>query len=123
MENMKYPKSKLLEILKENRGKHRQIFEEACEGFKKRAVELLEEKLTLARKGDRVIMQFSLQQPVDQTKEYDRAIKMLELCIPAEIELDESDFANYVMDDWAWKQQFLTSNSSYSGTAAAMLAR
>jgi hypothetical protein len=120
---MKYRKEQLLTILKENRTKHRQIFEEACEGFKKEAIRLLGEKLALAQNGKRVIMQFALQQPVDQTREYDRAIKMLELCVGEEVELGEHDFQQYVMDDWSWKGQFLASNSTYSGTARAMLAQ
>src|SRR5262249_5206495 len=123
METMKFDKSKLLEILKENRTAHRKIFEEACEGFKAKAISLLEEKLAMAKNGSRLAVYVSLPQPVDQTKEYDRAIRMLELTTEDIVSLDESDFAQYVMDDWAWKQQFLTSNSSYSGTAAAMLAK
>ncbi len=34
----------------------------------------------------------SLVQPVDQTKEYDRAIKMLEMCVDETIELSGAEF-------------------------------
>lgn len=123
MEKMKFDKTKLLEVLRENRASHRKIFLEACEGYLKKAIELLEAKLASARKGERISMQFSLQQPIDQTKEYDRAIRMLEMSTDAVVELEEHDFQQYVMDDWAWKDQFLTSNSAYSGTASALLAQ
>lgn len=123
MEIMKFEKVKLLEILKENRAKHRQIFEEACDGYKKKAIALLEEKLASAKAGERIVMQFALQQPVDQTREYDRAIRMLELSTDQVVPLDENDFSCYVMDEWAWRAQFLSSNSAYSGMAASMLAR
>jgi hypothetical protein len=123
MEKMKFDKEKLLVTLRENRASHRKIFLEACEGYLKKAIELLEQKLASARKGERISMHFSLQQPVDQTKEYDRAIRMLEMSTDTIVELEEHDFQQYVMDDWAWKGQFLASNSAYSTTAASMSAQ
>ena len=126
MEKMKFQKDKLLEVLRTNRTNrtnHRKIFLEACEGYLKKAIELLEQKLASARKGERISMHFSLQQPVDQTKEYDRAIRMLEMSSDTTVELEEHDFQQYVMDDWAWKQQFLASNSAYSGTAMMALSQ
>jgi hypothetical protein len=121
MEKMKFDKQKLLEVLRANRESHRKIFLEACTGYLKKAIELLEQKLASAKRGERITMHFSLQQPIDQTKEYDRAIRMLEMSTNAIVELEEHDFQQYVMDDWAWKGQFLTSNSAYSGTALLAL--
>lgn len=123
MESIKVDKVKLIAVLKENRQKHRQIFEEACDGYKKKAITLLEEKLSIARSGAKVKMMFQLLEPVDQTKDYDRAIGMLEMDLANEVELSEMDYRQYVMDDWNWKQSFLTSNSAYSQTATTLLAQ
>ena len=122
MNIVKIKKADLLKVLKENRAAHRKIFEEALVGYKKKVIELLDKKLQEARTGIRVRMVFNLIEPQDQTKDYDRAIRMLEMSIEKVIELSEQDFKAYVMDDWSWKFQFLSSNSAYSSTATAMLA-
>ncbi len=59
--------------------------------------------------------------PIDQTKEYDRAVRMLELAVDENIELTEQQFANYVMDEWQWSQHFMAMNSLYSLRAASKL--
>lgn len=122
MEKITVNKAELMEKLKKNREEHREIFLEALDGFRKKAIQMLEERLTLAKAGKYFDLYLHIVQPVDQTKDYDRAIKMLEMSIDASVELSERDFQQYVLDDWSWKDQFLTSNSLYSGKAAAMVA-
>jgi hypothetical protein len=46
---------------------------------------------------------------------------MLEMALANEVELSEEDYQQYVMDDWSWKEELLTSNARYSSTASAML--
>ena len=117
--NLTYSTATIKEILKNNREEHRTIFLEAQEGYRKAVIAAFEERLADARKGKRVNTYINLVEPVDQTKEYDRAIRMLELTKDTEIELTEQQFANYVMDQWQWSRQFTTSNSLYSVRAAA----
>lgn len=121
MENVRVNKSEILDILKKNREDHRKIFLEALTGYRATAIKLLEERLELAKSGKRIELTFRLQQPIDQTRDYDRAIKMLEMSINEDIELTEEDFAMYVLDDWGWKRNFLSVNSTYSSTAMGML--
>lgn len=121
MENVRVNKSEILDVLKKNRETHRKIFLEALTGYRETAIKLLEEKLALARSGKRIELSFRLTQPMDQTSDYDRAIRMLEMSINQDIELSEHDFENYVMDNWDWKRQFLSSNSAYSSTAMGFL--
>ena len=108
--------------LKENRSKHRAIFEEAVEGYRKAAVELLEAHIARIKNGklERVMVQLPL--PEDHTLDYDRVLAMLDMHIEDTIDVEEHDFQSYVLDDWTWKRQFLTSSADYSPTAAAMLA-
>ena len=121
MERIRVNKAELLVTLENNRTKHRQIFEEACDGYQKAVIRELEAQLKRAKEGIRRTMSISIPAPIDQTKEYDRAIAMLKMSVDAEVLLSEQDFQCYVLDDWSWKQQFLTSSRAYSQLAAAAL--
>jgi hypothetical protein len=120
MKTVKVRKEEALAILKRNRAEHREIFEEAVEGYRKAVTAHLEHMLADIKAGKRIEHQIRLAQPTDQTKEYDRAIKMLEMSVDDEIELDERSFANFIMDDWSWMDQFLLSNTRYSPKAAQL---
>jgi hypothetical protein len=58
----------------------------------------------------------NLIEPMDQTRDYDRAITMLDMTTADDIELTPEQFQCYVMDDWSWKHQFSASNSNYTRT-------
>jgi hypothetical protein len=120
MESIKVKKAELLETLKVNRHNHRKIFLEAQEGYRKTAITEIEKMLSEAREGKKIRRQLVLSEPVDQTNDYDRVIRMLEMSQDEMVELSEHDFAQYVLDDWSWKRQFLHSNSVYSATAAGL---
>lgn len=121
MKSAKIQKSKLLEVIRKNRDEHKSIFEEALIGYRKEAIRLLDERLNDARDGRKIDLYFHLVQPMDQTKDYDRVIMMLEMTEDEIIELTSTEFSNYVQDDWSWKDQFITSNSTYSAKAAKMI--
>jgi hypothetical protein len=114
-------KQEILGIIRKNREAHKAIFAEAVEGYRKKAVELLERRIAEVKEG-RFFTYVQMTQPEDHTWDYDRILKMLEHHHGEEIALIEADYAMYVLDDWQWKRQFLASNSAYSGTAAAALA-
>jgi hypothetical protein len=121
MENQTVDKAKLLAILKANRGRHKAVFDEAVAGYKAHATKLLKEHVLRVQRGSNVRVHIVLTQPVNQTRSYDRVIGMLEMAIANEVELSEEDYQQYIMDDWLWKEEFLTSNAQYSSTASAML--
>ena len=121
MENIKVDKAKLIATLSENRAKHRKIFDEACDGYQKAVIKELEAQLNSAKAGIRRSIYISIPAPVDQTKEYDRAIAMLKMSVDDHTLLSERDFQCYVLDDWDWKQKFLASNSAYSRRAQMAL--
>jgi hypothetical protein len=107
-------RQKLLETVLMNRRAHRQEFESACVGYREEAIKHLEEMLTEAKQGKRIRRAIGLVEPMDQTKDYDRIIKMLEMSVDENIELTQGEFAQYVMDDWAWKGQFISSTMAYN---------
>ncbi|HSV08538.1 MAG TPA: hypothetical protein VLI07_18625 [Candidatus Binatus sp.] len=117
MNSVMVRKDELLEKITANRKAHRAIFEEAVEGYRKTAIEQLERHIEQIKEGRVIHVVVQLPRPEDHTHEYDRIIAMLEMHIDDEILIEEQDFAAYVMDDWHWKRQFLTTNSAYSATA------
>ena len=107
---------KLIGILEENKKKHRNLFLKALDGYKKKAIETLEDKLEKVKNNKKLPMiQIYLPIPEDHTSDYERVILLLELDARANVDLTETDFAQYVMDDWGWKDQWTTSNSAYLG--------
>jgi hypothetical protein len=104
----------LLKELKKNRDEHRATFEKAVVGYRKVAIEELDRMLTEAKEGKRIRRGLELVEPMDQTKDYDRVIKMLEMSVDDVVILDSAEFAQYVMDDWHWKDAFTSSNAIYT---------
>ena len=45
---------------------------------------------------------------------------MLKMSVDTEVLLSEQDFRCFVLDDWDWKQKFLTSSRDYSVRAASI---
>ncbi len=107
-------KSALLEKMKDNRAKHRQVFLDSLEGYRKAAIAELETQVKNLQNGRTPVIRFTLSRPVDHTREYDRVIGMLEMDKGSEFSLDEQTYAQYVDDDWHWKRQWLRMSSSYA---------
>lgn len=119
MESVRVEKAKLLETLRENRKTHKKDFELAWEGFEKeyrRNVEnLLSKRLSPYKPVELFI---NLQVPEDHTEDYDRAIEMLSWEVEDQIELTETEFRQFVQDNWSWKDQFIMSNTRYTGSVS-----
>ena len=117
MKKVMIDKTELLKTVKANREKHHDVFLKALDGYQNTVIKTLEAMLDDAKKGLRYTTMKQLVQPVDQTREYDKVIRALEMSVDSVIELTEDEFSQYVMDDWNWKHQFLLSNSTYTSTA------
>lgn len=116
MHSVKIRRNELLGIVRENKEKHIKEFNEAVEDFKRAVIKISEENLALANSGDlKEIAKIKSvpQKPISYESSYTRAIRMLELSVETEIELDLHDFDQLVQDEWQWKQSFTTSNSTY----------
>lgn len=123
MNEIKVNKTELLAALTKNRTEHREIFLEAQENYRKAVIAELERSLADARAGRQIRVNITLVSPVDQTKDYDRAIRMLHMSMDNIIELDQQEFSSYVLDDWSWKRQFTASNINYSAKLRSMPAQ
>jgi hypothetical protein len=109
---------RLIGILKENRGKHRDLFLKAQEGFRARAIEELDKMLECARKGDKVRLHVGLDAPEDHTDDYDRVIGMLEMSVDDNVEVDANSYECFVRDKWAWSLSAMAKNSRYASGGA-----
>lgn len=131
---------KLLETLKSNRDKHRREYRESVNGYCAAAVEELQKQVAKAKKAiednaamiaakierfdpedplsNQVVVlsqkSFTLEVPKDHTKSYDVAIQMAEWEVGDNIELTQSQFQCFVMDDWDWKERFSNLNKMYA---------
>lgn len=116
MRSVKVEKKKLLSIVRENREKHIKEYDESVADYKAAAVKVAAEHVELAKTGELskiAKIKAMPSAPVNYEKEYDRAIRMLELSVEKEIEVEEDIFNQLVLDEWAWKHQFVASASLY----------
>lgn len=109
-------KADLLAALKENLKEHRTLFLEAQEGYRAAFIKELDEMLADARAGRNYRKVVALVEPQDHTKDYQRIIRMLEMTVSEQIPISEQEFAWYVLDDWAWKGQFVVTSNAYSNS-------
>ena len=108
-------KSELLEALKKNRESHNASFLEARMGYRAEVVATLQAMLDDAKAGKEYRTQVHLEEPKDHTKEYDRIIRMLTMSVNEEIKISDTQFCQYVLDEWGWKSHFIGMVQSYSG--------
>lgn len=116
MRSVKVEKAELLSIVRENKKKHVKEFDESVKDYKKAALKVAKEHVDLAKSGD--LDQISKirampARPTSYEKEYDRAIRMLELSVEDTIELEDDVFNQLVLDEWTWKHQFVASSALY----------
>jgi hypothetical protein len=107
----------LMDILVENRRQHRVDFEETWIGYKTIVVGKLTDLLYSAQAAEPpnpIPAAIFASPPSDHTEDYDRILGMLEMSSSATIELNEQDYAKYVLDQWDWKPQWETTASAYN---------
>lgn len=114
MESITVRKDELRAKVVANAEQHQAIFDEAVEGYRTKAVQLLEEHIVRIQSGTLIDVTLRLPQPVNHIADYNRVLAMLEMAVGDEITIDEDSFRYYVMDDWSWKREFLRTNSEYS---------
>ena len=114
MKTVKVDRKQLLERVKANCAKHREVFEKALANYREFVIEELESMIDDARSNKPIRTIVNLQAPVDHTKDYERVIDMLEMSVNEVIELDEEHFAMYVRDEWHWSQTVAHLNTSYA---------
>jgi hypothetical protein len=121
MREITVSKTDLLAVLQENRATHRTVFDAALEAYGRAARETLQGELDRLADGKVREVYVHLPRPQDHTTDYDRVIRMVTMHTGDTIQLGETDAAQYVMDDWHWKREFVKMSGTYApaSTAAA----
>ncbi len=137
-------RSELLGVLKENKKRHDLIFDAAVSGYyeavqtellKKadQAAKLIEEykekeqivvnekKFDATFKSSFNPTYFEAKFPENHSTDYGRVIRMLELSVHSKFTLDNAEFDQYVMNNWAWRKSFLSSTVGYLGAVTGVL--
>lgn len=114
LNSVRIRRAELLVKLEQNRDGHRAVFEAAIEGYHQAVITALENALEEAKAGKKYRADIWLPEPADHTADYDRAIAMLEMSLDEELELTAQEFAQYALDDWGWKRDFLATTSNYT---------
>ena len=116
MRSVKINKKELLSIVRENKEKHIREYAESVEDFKAAVIKITEKNVELAKSGDleKISKIRSIpSSPTSHESAYTKAIRMLELSVDKEIELEEDIFNQLVLDEWSWKNNFAMMASTY----------
>lgn len=116
MNAIKMDRLQLLVIVKENLEKHLKEYAESVEDYKAGVLKITTANMKLAKTGDTekfAQIKSIPQAPRSYEKEYNRAIRMLELSVEEIIEIEEDIFNQLVLDEWAWKHSFVTAGALY----------
>ena len=116
MKSVKLNKKELLGIVRENKAKHILAYKEAVEDYLEAARNIV--NYNVDRVNERTIEAIAKCKnmpvaPKSYEDEYERAIRMLELSVDKEIELEADVFNQLVLDEWAWKNSFAVMASTY----------
>lgn len=112
MKTIRVKKSELLKKLTTNRAKHEKDYKLATAGFFKKQITDLTKHLAKARKH-KPVGGFMLHKPTSNLDDYDRAIAMTRMSVDDIIELTEQEFSRYALDQWEWRDQFVTLSNAY----------
>jgi dsDNA-specific endonuclease/ATPase MutS2 len=114
-ESIKVLKTTVLKTLKENKENHVKEYNEAVEGWVEKAKQKVQNILDQlnSNKAKETKIEVHLPKPVSFEKEYTKAISMLEFEVRDEIEISKHDFDRFFLDEWEWKDNFLTNTTFY----------
>ncbi len=120
MEKVTVSKAELVAAIEENKAKHNVIFSAAVEGYWEKAQAELQKQLQKAEVKDKAGLFLNLPYPANYEREYDRALKKLDMSVDEEITLNSQEFNQLVMNDWSWKAGFVNAATQY-GTGMAII--
>ena len=120
MKTVRVNKKELLDVLVENRKKHKIEYKDSIKAYRVKAADLLNKELQKIVAGKKFETYFDLNKPTSHEKDYDLVIKMVEMSVDDVLELEQQEFNQLVNDEWTWKSSFrlsIYSNIAYSGSS------
>lgn len=112
---IKVDKKKLIKKIKENKDEHIKEYQRAVKAYKKEALSQLE-KLKSYIESDILDIRLDLITPVNNSENYDKIIEMFEWEVESKVELEQSEFREYVQDETDFAITAKVSNTAYFTT-------
>ena len=103
----------LIDVLKQNREKHRGIFLQAIEKYRVACIKYFEEQISLIKDGNNPDHYLRLEQPSCHVEDYDLVISMLENSTEDALTIGSDDYKSFVKDEWSWSRMWKTANTTY----------
>lgn len=112
---VKLKKSELLQVLKDNLEKHRADVIEAVKLRRERVMTVFTDQINaMSIDADHELAEvFKFPLPEDNSRDYEKAIRMIEMTQYEFIELEEDQFDKLVMDNWHWKRELALTSALY----------
>ena len=116
MRVVKVNKQELFNVLHSNMKIHEAKYKDAMCGYRVAVIGKLELLLNSIKDGGKIKTEVDMPDPEPEShvKDYETAIRMVEMNVEDVIELTDLEFKQYVMDEWSWSVRFSSSSSSYS---------
>lgn len=111
---IKVKTQEVIDALIQNKENHVKDYEEAVEAYRSAAEKQLKQRLKDLRGGSLKI-ELQLTHPENKAEDYDKLIKMFEMEVEDVIELEQSEFNQYIHDDLPFAKAARMSNSFYKG--------
>jgi len=109
---IKVKKADLIAKIQENKAKHIEAYAKAVIAYKKEALKQLTDLIQKVEGGDMKV-RLELTTPVDNKDNYDKIIDMFNWEVEDIVELEQSEFNEYVQDETDFARIALHSNSMY----------
>lgn len=124
--SVKVNKDELLKVIRDNKEKHIHDYEEAVHDYKLAVIKVSENNVKVSKKrldnAKKGIYDFSgmmyltiPKEPKSYEAEYNRAIRMLEMSVETDLDVDAIVFNQLALDEWQWKNDFILASSAYKG--------
>ena len=111
---IKVKKADLIARIEQNKATHIEAYAKAVDAYKKEALKQLGDLTQKVENGD-VNVRLNLTTPVDNRKNYDKIIDMFNWEVEDIVELEQSEFNEYVQDETEFARHAMMSNSMYLG--------
>jgi hypothetical protein len=111
---IKVKKADLIARIEENKATHIEAYAKAVVAYKKEALKQLSDLTQKVENGD-LNVRLNLTTPVDNRKNYDKIIDMFNWEVEDIVELEQSEFNEYVLDETEFARHAMASNSMYLG--------
>ena len=112
---IKVNKQQLIDKIKENKENHIREFEKAKVAYKEEALKQLAEQIKKVEEGA-LDAKLNLITPIDNSVNYDKIVEMFEWEVDEVVELEQSEFLEYVQDETEFARNAKFSNTFYASS-------